>query len=391
MAKNTRLQGFAEGAKQVADFMKGQLVTQKQFEKGQEAFKKQMPKIKQGSAEYYELNDEGQKAIDRKYAELGDIATVAVVRKKVSENYVAFVNYTKQMQEFYSNKKRSITEGELYQLAANNRAVKKLNLHGGNVMRYGQKSSDAITKFLEIIMDNDFKKLQYLSRFPREVLKNATIEQIQKISLPVVEAPPAEENFDKLKRDMQELSKRLEELDANRHVNSSEFNKMKAAVNALTKTLETPWAQLEEAEYATIGQRLEAVQAASMNYVKAKGVGRQYTTLGQDRMEFALDVVEKSAAYMDIFISRERKRAITNFEEDIMKCKVSETGCCKNYTLATDFFTSKRANIFADKERGLDEFGDKIDDELKDDDDEKSMSDDDDELDDDDDELDDEL
>ena len=359
----TNLYGFSKGAKQIVNYLNGELITKKQYEKEKENINKMFPEIKKGSEEYYELTDEGRAEIDRIYNELDNRAGVALHRKKISENYVAFLNYTKQLLELNSRKEKGITYREINQLAANNRAIKDLTLNGSKHFKYGLQSANALDKYQKIIMDNDYKKLQYIKQFPPERLKRISLKDINNVSLPLSENG-RESDYNRLKHEIGKLAKRLDELDKNRHVNSIDFRRMKAAVKALNKELENPHKAANN-----VGEYLEAVQETSMDYVQAKGVGRQSTQLGKDRMDLGLDLAAVSSQFMDKFISTKRREAVEKFEKEVMKIQLTNAGICNDFTLGTVDGGSTRANIFENKELGIDKYGNK-EAELDDDDDE---------------------
>ena len=116
------------------------------------------------------------------------------------------------------------------------------------------------------------------------------------------------------------LANRLSKADSMMHKNSAEFKKMKSALETLDKGI-TSGVSPEE-----LGSRLEALQEASMEYVKAKGVGTQYSQLGKDRMDIALDICSMSAKYMDYYASNLRIREVADFEKENFGTKFTKDG-----------------------------------------------------------------
>ena len=348
--KTTKLQGFYQGAPQVVDFVKGDIITQ-------EYYRKELARLNKISEKYpdFEVGEEVNEEMIKNAEEKDKLKA----RKKVSDNYVVFKNYTKQIQDLYSGKKKEITHNDLKQLAANNIVVSELNLGGGEVSKYGDKGSFALQKFIGIIMNNDYKKLQYISQFPQSSLKNINFKDISNLSLPQTDSA-SYESYNALKKQMSALSERLKELDNNMHINSLEFRRMKSAANALVKTLEKPW---ERCDQLLVGEQLEALQAASMDYVKAKGVGRQSSQLGKDRMDFALDICGMSSEFMDIFASEARIREVRDFEKDVMGIKMTNRGVCKLFT-SIELGIHTKANIFENEEKHIDQLGKKSDEEF---------------------------
>ena len=95
-----------------------------------------------------------------------------------------------------------------------------------------------------------------------------------------------------------------------------------------------------------------------MDYVQAKGVGRQSTQLGKDRMDLGLDLADVSSEFMDKFISSKRLEAVEKFEKEVMHVEITDGSVCRGFTSWA--IGSKSANIFEDKERGIDKNGNKV-------------------------------
>lgn len=85
------------------------------------------------------------------------------------------------------------------------------------------------------------------------------------------------------------FEKRLLDLDNNNHINSREFKAMKKAVNNIVKELSK-----DEINKVELGNKLEILQRAAVNYINEKGIGGQYTDLGKNRLDFALEVANFS-------------------------------------------------------------------------------------------------
>ena len=101
---------------------------------------------------------------------------------------------------------------------------------------------------------------------------------------------------------------------------------MKTAIQAVNQMLKKG-GKAEE-----LGTCVEALQAASMDYIKAKGVGTQVTGRGIERMDAALDICGLAADSMKFFISKERRTELDKFEE--MKFgKVMTKNLDGNYTI----------------------------------------------------------
>ena len=367
MGKKTKLQGFFQGASQVVDFIKGSQITYKEYDSKFKNARSQYDKV----SDYIEdLEDELDKLREKKQAELDklreekkaleDKMHVLNNRLETSKEYVAFKNYAKQLKDLYNNPEKKLNHRDIEQLSANNLAVRNLRLFHHRASKYGQRGTEAISRFNDLMLDNDLKKLKFARKLPVEI----NLKDLSNMSLPRNEEPD-NDTYGKLQRKVNQLSKRLEELDANRHVNSLEFRRMKAALNVLKKDCEKKGRDIDVDDRYAIGEHLEALQAASVDYVKAKGVGRQSTTFGKDRMDFALDLVEMSSDFMDSYVSRERVDALDKFAKDH---GFKMNGYTVERYLAVDYEGYGQANIFEDKERGITATGEK-EAELDDDDD----------------------
>lgn len=117
------------------------------------------------------------------------------------------------------------------------------------------------------------------------------------------------------------LAERLKKLDDNLHVNSSEFNKMKSVMKKIEKGMTN--GSLTTDQY---GKLIEGLQEASMKYIEAKGVGKQSSTFGQDRMDLALDLCSVSSDLTDNFASPERRQQVAAFEKEAFGTEISQNG-----------------------------------------------------------------
>ena len=167
----------------------------------------------------------------------------------------------------------------------------------------------AQNKFSRMLLKIDQKKLEYYSECLDKANKPILLRDVFDAPTPVTKTA-TEADMNDLVKKAKELSEKLNRADSILHVDSSEFKAMKNALKALNQGL------MQGVEPAELGGRLEALQAASMNYVKAKGVGMQATQLGKDRMDVALDICNLSVDYMDFYTSNERRKEVEDFEKD---------------------------------------------------------------------------
>ena len=107
---------------------------------------------------------------------------------------------------------------------------------------------------------------------------------------------------------MRELEEKLNMTEGT-HSNSPEYKAMKVALKAVNKGLKEGIAPDE------LGSRFEALQAASMDYVQLKGVGKQSTQRDKLRMDAALDICSMAVEGMDYYASKERLAEIQSFEQ----------------------------------------------------------------------------
>jgi hypothetical protein len=120
-------------------------------------------------------------------------------------------------------------------------------------------------------------------------------------------------SFDK--KDLEDMARQMRTLEEKLnmtegfHANSPEYKAMKGALKAVKKGLKEGIAPED------LGSRLETLQAASMDYVLAKGVGTQVTGRGKLRMDAALDICSAAVEGMEYFASKDRREAVEAFEQ----------------------------------------------------------------------------
>lgn len=251
---------------------------------------------------------------------------------KLHDEVVFYQDYAKSLLELYGtgNKKDKkkkapdVSVDNLLGLMSKNKKIRERDMMGktGITWKSEPRSRQAMQKFTNMMLKNDYKKMQYAATLLKQgELKNGLkLNDVMNLPLPLVEKPMlvTESN---LKDAFDPLMERLKKLDDNLHVNSSEFKKMKAVMRAMDKHLKKDTMNRD-----LLGKQVEALQKATMEYIKAKGVGEQKTEFGQDRMDFALDVCQMAADQMDFVASPERKKQISEFEQKAFGKVISQEG-----------------------------------------------------------------
>ena len=114
---------------------------------------------------------------------------------------------------------------------------------------------------------------------------------------------------------------------------------MKAALNALNKNLNKDFPDTE-----LLGRQLEALHFTAMDYIAEKGVGMQSSKLGQDRMDFALDLCSMASDQMDFYASSKRKEQVREFERKTFGKEITQEGVLNFRMIEADLMDYKKAN-----------------------------------------------
>lgn len=101
----------------------------------------------------------------------------------------------------------------------------------------------------------------------------------------------------------------LEAVDDNLHINSPSFRSMKNALIDLHKALRTDYKLEEnEKELLDIGDKIEKLHKASLDYIKEKGIGNQYTIMGKARIYLGMALSTVTSDELMFLPSRERMK-----------------------------------------------------------------------------------
>ncbi len=312
MAKNktTATQGYLEGASHVVKFLEKEIGSEKAYEKEMTRAKAIFDELTADGTELDEDSKEAKKLNDR----------LKAVKAGYHRVYAPMKNYGRTMTDLFNNK-TIVDENILDKLIRNSHSISEGNIFTIEALKWNSEAgANAMKKFTKMIVENDLKKYQYYQEcLKAPSFKGMELEKVLERPLPKLKNP---EPIDKenLTNAMAELSEKLDNADAVMHRDSKEYKAMKAAVKSLNEALAT---NLSENE---IGSRLEALQAASMKYVKAKGVGMQSSDLGKERMDIALDLCATATNYMDCYASEARMQEIHEFEKDVVGKEFSKDG-----------------------------------------------------------------
>lgn len=319
MAKNktTVTQGYYNGAPQIASFMKKEIGDNKTFRKEWLKAQAEFAKIEKWEAETEKTDQASRDKLDNR---------LEALKAAHHRAYSPMLNYGKTLKDLF-DKDTVIDMDILSQLIKKNQNIAEYNVFDRPTLKWSSEASvNAIKKFTEIVVENDYKKFQYYHECLRvgnthkiKPVKGIPLKEVLDRPLPTLEDPTPQDKTE-LTNSVKNLLQRLNNADTRMHRNSSEFKAMKAALNSLNEGLKSG------VEPEEIGSRLEALQATSMEYVKAKGVGRQSSQLGIDRMDIALDICKMSAEKMSKYASKLRISEIQQFEKDTFGMDISKNG-----------------------------------------------------------------
>ena len=299
--------GYLQGAKHIVKFMRYELGDKKSYDKKIAALKAEARKL---NAEGILTTPENIQYMDKKMHDL---------KEPNGKYYALWEKYGKTMTEYFpkvnknSNEKeieKFINEDELDRLMTQVKDARNSDLFSRDRLNWssGSAAVSAMNKFSLMMLDNDFKKYQYFKECLDEAFPNddITLEEVLSRPLPKTKEPTPS-TATNLSESVNALYEKLEKTEGF-HSNSAEYKAMKDALKALKDGLATG---IENDE---IGGLLETLQAASMDYVDAKGVGMQVTQRGKDRMDAALDICTMSMNNMDFYASKGRIKEIWNYE-----------------------------------------------------------------------------
>ena len=302
MAKyNTATQGYYQGSLSIEKFLEKEIGTKEQSDRIMKKARQATKIILKGKSE------EERFALKRKLKSMYDKAAEKAKPEHHKENE-QFQVYAKRLYELFESNE-VIGKDTLEELIDNNETARSVSLFDNPDLKWSSETgAKAMKKFVDLVLKNDQKKLEYYKKCLKQTDKPLQLKDV--LDAPTPEPRIAyKEDIEAMAVKMKALEDKLSKTDGLLHTNSVEFEAMKSALKAVNQGF------AKGIDASELGSRLEALQAASMEYVKAKGVGTQVTQRGIDRMDAALDICSLAADGMDCFTSKERRAEIKDFEE----------------------------------------------------------------------------
>ena len=302
MAKyNTATQGYYQGSLSIEKFLEKEIGTKEQSDRIMKKARKATQIILKGKSEKERF------ALKRKLKSMYDKAAEKAKPEHHKENE-QFQVYAKRLYELFESNE-VIGKDTLEELIGNNETARSVSLFDNPDLKWSSETgAKAMKKFVDLVLKNDQKKLEYYKKCLKQTDKPLQLKDV--LDAPTPEPRIAyKEDIKAMAAKMKALEDKLSKTDGLLHTNSVEFEAMKSALKAVNQGF------ANGIDASELGSRLEALQAASMEYVKAKGVGTQVTQRGIDRMDAALDICSLAADGMDCFTSKERRAEIKDFEE----------------------------------------------------------------------------
>ena len=329
--KTTATQGFYEGLYQLRKFAEKELGDINSYGRELQARREKVQKLIMADKLdpiKYANNRKGTTEVYREEIYAGYVQSIGKYEKKLGKN----------LQE-----KTVVDMDLLEELSKDSYNIINTNLFFNSKFKWGQDEASltAINKFRDMVAANDITKYNYFMEcFKKGVVdKDITLIQVLDSPVPKLREPEPQDKED-LKATIVKLAEKLEKADRFMHKNSAEFNAMNTAVISLKAAL------LEDRD-DEIGGLLETLQATSMEYAKAKGVGLQSSTMGKIRMDTALDLCNVSSKYMSCYASKERIAEIEKFEKENFKTELTKDGVLK--FVDSEFYKNREMETMMDK------------------------------------------
>ena len=309
-SKTTVTNGYLQGEKHIVRFMAKEIGDEKT---ALARSKKFYPIFKQ------EIQKTTKKTLTD--GECSYLALMLNERTKYShhEAYKDFRNYGDALHRLFNyatNPKKGVLDTEtinnllLANISSQNHSLFTNKKRAVKLTWSSTSGINALKKYSDLILKNDQEKLQYCQYCLSKSSKSLGMNKLQEfLSAPTPVTHTYNKNYvNNMKVKMKMLEEKLNKTDGRFHVNSAEYNAMRTALKTLNKCLNSSWKPEE------LGSCFEALQAASMDYVDAKGVGTQITQRGKDRMDTVLDVCSSAVDGMQYFASKKRIEEIATFE-----------------------------------------------------------------------------
>lgn len=320
--KNITLKGFYQHADVYADFFEQELNVWN--------YKKKRAQLDAAMKKYNNSAEAMKNADPKLYKEF--VQKYRDIKVKLHDEYDHYRNYASHLVSFLGSKKKKTnpvtpTAKDLLKLMEENKSLRERNVFGHSEPSYNWTAKEparkAMEKFSNMLLKNDYKKMQYAAALLQIENPKKKIEMLDVLRMPLPQKSRSTmvEMHQTWETQLKPLAERLKKLDDNLHVNSSEFNKMKSVMKKIEKGMTK--GSLTTDQY---GKLIEGLQEASMKYIEAKGVGKQSSTFGQDRMDLALDLCSVSSDLTDNFASPERRQQVAAFEKEAFGTEISQNG-----------------------------------------------------------------
>jgi TusA-related sulfurtransferase len=315
MAKyNTALESYYQGAHQIDSFIKNEIGTLEESNNIMKMARKASKNLVRHMSEVEKFSSPTAKKLNEMYIN-------AHLRAKVDHHKMNkdFQQYAKKLHGLFATenekgeivaKNVSVGEQTLDELISSNSHAMTTHFFENPKLKWKSESgANAMKKFSELLLGNDEKKLRYCKDCVSKTKQTIDLRNVLDCPTPVTKKAEIED-VTKLANRIKELEKKLSATEGIFHKNSPEYKEMKAAMQSVKQGL------ISGLEADEFGSRLEALQAASMKYAKAKGVGTQISQRGIDRMDAALDLCALAADGMEFYASKERRAELEQFEND---------------------------------------------------------------------------
>lgn len=157
-------------------------------------------------------------------------------------------------------------------------------------------TTEALKKLFSNMAKRDYGKIVYGIENPESCSKFEKAMEFEAFQ----EGAPDRRDVEFMKNILDQLVGGLDRADDNMHINSMEFRAMKKALKDLNNEVTK-----ETVNVLEIGNKLEILQRAAVNYISEKGLGGQRTELGRERFELALNIANFTYSAGEIFKSRD--------------------------------------------------------------------------------------
>lgn len=292
--KNNTMPSYIKGTAQIKSFIKSEIGTEK-------AAKAKFEKLKEtATAEKGSITN----------AEMEQLKKLSKV--KHHEFFKTYEEYGNKVQKFLNKYGKTFTEKDMADMMAVNRDIRTSGSpFNDKEFLNAEPRMKAVAKYTMMLLENDGRRFGYYKFCLENNKELFWRENMLEVETPARFKAP-ETDIVKYAKYFKALEEKLNKTEGF-HVNSAEYNRMKKAIRAINNGFE------KGIDYHPLGECFEELQAASMDYINAKGVGTQSSQRGIDRMDAALDICRLSSGGMGYFMSKDRSDKIKAFEKETFK------------------------------------------------------------------------